>query len=176
MISTDERDDVTYVNVVAERLTGWSGKDACGLPLERVFRIIDATTREVAQNPMALAMQEDRTVALTPNCVLIRRDGTESAIEDSAAPIHDRSGAVIGAVMVFHDVSETRAMALRMSYLAQHDSLTDLPNRILLQDRLNQAMMQADRGTTGALPCCTWTSTGSSTPTTRSGTPSAIGY
>ena len=103
------------------------------------------TTREAAQNPMALAIRENRTVGLTPNCVLIRRDGVETAIEDSAAPIHDRRGQVTGAVMVFHDVSTARALSLRMAYLAQHDSLTDLPNRILLNDRLSQAIALAHR-------------------------------
>ena len=82
---------------------------------------------------MALAIRENKTVGLTPNCILIRRDGVESAIEDSAAPIHDRRGQVTGAVMVFHDVSTARAMSLRMSYLAQHDILTDLPNRVVAE-------------------------------------------
>jgi diguanylate cyclase (GGDEF)-like protein len=94
---------------------------------------------------MSLAIRENRTVGLTPNCVLIRRDGAEAAIEDSAAPIHDRLGQVTGAVMVFHDVSTARALSLRMSYLAQHDGLTELPNRILLNDRLSQAMSMAQR-------------------------------
>jgi diguanylate cyclase (GGDEF)-like protein len=94
---------------------------------------------------MALAMRENKTVGLTANCVLLRRDGVEAAIEDSAAPIHDRRGQVIGAVMVFHDVSATRALSLRMSRLAQYDSLTDLPNRILLNDRLTQAIALAHR-------------------------------
>jgi diguanylate cyclase (GGDEF)-like protein/PAS domain S-box-containing protein len=145
VISTDRLGNVTYLNLVATRLTGWENATAIGMPLDRVFNIIEATTREVAQNPMALAMQENRTVALAPNCLLIRRDGVESAIEDSTAPIHSRNGEVVGAVMVFHDVSEARSLALRMSYLAQHDSLTDLPNRIMLGDRLHQAMMLADR-------------------------------
>jgi diguanylate cyclase (GGDEF)-like protein len=90
-------------------------------------------------------MQEVGTVSLTPNCMLIRRDGHESAIEDSAAPIRDHLGQVTGAVMIFHDVSEARAMSLRMSYLAQHDSLTGLPNRVVFNDRLQQAMVAADR-------------------------------
>jgi diguanylate cyclase (GGDEF)-like protein len=77
--------------------------------------------------------------------MLIRRDGVEAAIEDSAAPIHDRRGQVIGAVIVFHDVSTARALSLRMSYLAQHDSLTDLPNRILFSDRLTEAIAMAHR-------------------------------
>jgi diguanylate cyclase (GGDEF)-like protein/PAS domain S-box-containing protein len=145
VMSTDVWGDVTYLNVVAEGLTGWSRKEAAGRPLEEVFRIIDAVTREAVPNPMALAIREDTTVGLTANCVLIRRDGTEAAIEDSAAPIHDRRGQVTGAVMVFHDVSAARALSLRMSYLAQHDSLTDLPNRVLLNDRLSQAMAVADR-------------------------------
>src|SRR4029077_1383857 len=78
-------------------------------------------------------------------CVLIRRDGYESAIEDTAAPIHDRRGQVTGAVIVFHDVGVARAMSLKMSYLAQHDFLTELPNRMLLNDRLTQAIALAQR-------------------------------
>ena len=94
---------------------------------------------------MALAVRQNKTVGLPPNCVLIRRDGFEAAIEDSAAPIHDRHGQVTGAVMVFHDVSTARAMSAQMAYLAQHDSLTDLPNRLLLKDRLAQSMARAHR-------------------------------
>ena len=114
VMSTDVWAQVTYLNIVAEGLTGWSRKEAAGRPLAEVFRIIDATTREAAQNPMALAIRENKTVGLTPNCVLVRRDGVEAAIEDSAAPIHDRRGQVTGAVMVFHDVSTARALSRRM--------------------------------------------------------------
>jgi diguanylate cyclase (GGDEF)-like protein/PAS domain S-box-containing protein len=145
VISTDVAGNVTYLNIVAEGLTGWSQQDAAGRPFEEVFRIIDSTTREEALNPMAFAVRENKTVGLTPNCVLIRRDGVESPIEDSAAPIHDRYGQVTGAVIVFHDVSAARATTLTMSYLAQHDSLTDLPNRVLLNDRLSEAMSLAHR-------------------------------
>jgi diguanylate cyclase (GGDEF)-like protein/PAS domain S-box-containing protein len=140
VISTDVWGRVTYLNVVAENMTGWSRQEATGRPLEEVFRIVDATSRESAPDPMALAIRNDKTVGLTLNCLLIRRDGVEAAIEDSAAPIHDRRGLVTGAVMVFHDVSIARALSLRMSYLAQHDSLTDLPNRLMLNDRLAQAI------------------------------------
>jgi diguanylate cyclase (GGDEF)-like protein/PAS domain S-box-containing protein len=136
---------VTYLNIVAQTLTGWSQHEAAGHPLEDVFRIIDGTTRAQALNPMEFAIRENKTVSLTPNCVLIRRDGAESPIEDSAAPIHDRQGRVTGAVMVFHDVSAARAATLRMAYLAQHDGLTDLPNRILFNDRLTEAMGLASR-------------------------------
>lgn len=145
VVSTDEWCNVTYLNIVAENLTGWPRAEATGRPLEEVFQIVDSVSRKPAANPMALAIQENRTVGLTPNCILVRPDGVETAIEDSAAPVHDRLGRVNGAVMVFHDVSTARSMSLRMSYLAQHDSLTDLPNRLLLNDRLAQAMASALR-------------------------------
>ena len=145
VISTDVWGDVTYLNVVAESMTGWSRDEAAGLPIEEVFQVVDATTREPVANPLALAIRLNKTVGLTPNSVLIRRDGFETAIEYSTAPIHDRRGQVAGAVMVIHDVSTARALSARMSYLAQHDSLTDLPNRILLRDRLTQAIAIAYR-------------------------------
>ena len=144
VLSTDIPGNVTYLNPVAERMTGWRPEEALGRPLTEVFQIIDATTRELARNPMDQAIRLDRIV-LTPNCLLIRRDGIETAIEDSASPIHDRRGQVIGAVIVFKDVSEARAMSLRAVYLAQHDFLTDLPNRMLLNDRLTQAIALAGR-------------------------------
>jgi diguanylate cyclase (GGDEF)-like protein len=94
---------------------------------------------------MDLAVRLNETVGLTSNCVLIRRDGFECPIEDSAAPIHDRQGQVTGAVLVCRDVSAARAVLLQLSHLAAHDLLTDLPNRILLNDRLSQAIASAQR-------------------------------
>jgi len=145
VVSTNILGQVTYLNARAEDLTGWSQNEAAGHQLEEVFRIIDATTRIATPNLMIVAIRENKAIALPPNCVLIRRDGAEAAIEDSTAPIHDRRGAVTGAVMVFHDVSVARALTLKMSYLAQHDSLTDLPNRVLLSDRLNEAIQLSIR-------------------------------
>jgi diguanylate cyclase (GGDEF)-like protein/PAS domain S-box-containing protein len=145
VISTDASGRVTYLNQVAEAMTGWTSTEALGRPFGDVLRIIDGTNPEHTVNPMAAAMQQDKTVGLTVGAVLIRRDGSESAIEDSAAPIHDRRGRVTGAVMVFHDVTEARTMSQRLSYLAHHDYLTELPNRLLLNDRLTQAMAAAHR-------------------------------
>lgn len=145
VVSTDALVNVTYLNLVAENLTGWSREEAAGRPLAEVLNIIDGVTRKEARNPMAFAIQENRTVALTPNCILIRHDGAEFAIEDSSAPIHDRQGHITGAVMVFHDVSAARAATLKVSHLAQHDALTDLPNRLLLTDRLHEAIELAVR-------------------------------
>jgi diguanylate cyclase (GGDEF)-like protein/PAS domain S-box-containing protein len=145
VLSTDISGNVTYLNVVAEHMTGWSRKEAVGHPLNVVFQIIDGATHKPSPNPMELAIRENKTVGLSANCILIRRDGYETAIEDSAAPIHDRDGQVTGAVIVFHDVSMARAMVLEMSHLAQHDVLTDLPNRLMLNDRLTQAISLARR-------------------------------
>jgi diguanylate cyclase (GGDEF)-like protein/PAS domain S-box-containing protein len=145
VISTDVAGRVTYLNVVAESITGWSRQEALGQPLQEVLRIIDGDTRKPALNPLAMAMLHNKSVGLSANCVLIRRDGYESAIEDTAAPIHDRRGHVTGAVIVFHDVSVARAMSLKMSHLAQHDFLTELPNRMLLNDRLARAIAAAQR-------------------------------
>lgn len=145
VLSTDISGNVTYLNVVAEAMTGWPCKEAVGHALTEVFQIIDGATRRPSPNPMELAIQQNRAVGLSANCILIRRDGHECAIEDCAAPIHDRDGQVTGAVIVFHDVSMARAMVIEMSHLAQHDVLTDLPNRLLLNDRLAQAISLARR-------------------------------
>jgi diguanylate cyclase (GGDEF)-like protein/PAS domain S-box-containing protein len=145
VISTDIFGKITYLNLVAESLTGWSREDAVGRPLAEVFRIVDAGTRTACRNPMDLAIQQDRTVGLAANSILIRRDGVEASIEDSAAPIHDRQKRVTGAVIVFHDVSAARAMTIQMSEMAQHDVLTGLPNRAYLNDRISQAITVAHR-------------------------------
>ena len=145
VISTDIKGRVTYLNVVAEQLTGWARPEALQRPLEEVFRIVDGNTREVIPNPMALATITNQIVGLPATCILIRRDGSESAIEDSCAPIHNRCGAVTGAVMVFHDVSMSRAQSQKLAHLAQYDILTDLPNRDLLTERVTQAIAAALR-------------------------------
>jgi len=126
-------------------MTGWSREAATGRPLGEVFRIIDRESREAARDPLSLAVQLNRTVGLTPNCLLVRRDGHETAVEDSAAPIRDDSGKLIGAVIVFRDVGAALEMSRQMSYLAQHDLLTGLPNRLLLNDRLTEAIALARR-------------------------------
>jgi diguanylate cyclase (GGDEF)-like protein/PAS domain S-box-containing protein len=145
VLCTDLAGNVSYLNLVAEAMTGWSSAEALGRPLAEVFRIIDGRTREPAASPAERAIGQNRTVGLAADCLLVRRDGFESAIEDSAAPIHNRDGRVAGAVLVFHDVSESRAMALKMAHLAQHDFLTGLPNRVLLTERLAQAIGLAQR-------------------------------
>jgi diguanylate cyclase (GGDEF)-like protein/PAS domain S-box-containing protein len=148
VLCTDTSGSITYLNLVAETMTGWSRKEAIGKPLAEVFQIVDGATHKTARDPLDMAIEQNRTVGLTVNCVLIRRDGFESAIEDSAAPIHDRVGRIIGAVIVFHDVSAARAMSQQMTHSAQHDVLTNLPNRMLLNDRISQTISLARRRNT----------------------------
>jgi diguanylate cyclase (GGDEF)-like protein/PAS domain S-box-containing protein len=145
VLCTDVSGNVTYLNLVAETMTGWGREEATGRPLAEVFRIIDRTTRKPTRDPLEMAVAQNRTVGLGGNCLLIRRDEFESAIEDSAAPIHDRAGRVIGAVIVFHDVSAAQALTLQMVHAAQHDVVTNLPNRLLLNDRISQSISLARR-------------------------------
>ena len=144
VVSTDATGRVGYLNSAAERLTGWSSGDAIDRPLPEVLNIVDATTRIAADDASAVVRQE-KTGHVRTNCVLIRRDGAELLIEDSTAPIHDREGRVTGAVIVFRDVTEARAVSGRLTHFSRHDILTDLPNRTLLEDRIGQAFAMASR-------------------------------
>ena len=145
VIGTDMNGNVDYLNVAAEKMTGWPREDARGKPISVVMQIINGATREPRRNPIELVLEQDQEMQLTAGTILIRRDGRECAIEDSAAPIHDANGQLSGAVIVFHDITDAQATALKMAYLAQHDFLTNLPNRVLLNDRISQAIAVAER-------------------------------
>jgi PAS domain S-box-containing protein len=111
VICTDREGKITFLNLVAERMTGWPLGEANGRPMNEVFRIVDPVTREGIENPMREAVLQNRTGHLPVNCILIRRDGEEAFIEDSASPIHDHKGKITGSVIVFRDVSTARALA-----------------------------------------------------------------
>lgn len=145
VLTTDLAGKVSYMNKMAVTMTGWPCEEALGQPLSEVFKVVGGPHRVTEHSTAQRAIDEDAVIGLAIDSVLLRRDGTEAAIEDSAAPIHDREGRVIGAVIVFHDVSLSRAMSARMTHLAQHDFLTGLPNRALLTERLSRAIGQADR-------------------------------
>ena len=143
VISTDRAGNVSYLNPVAERLTGWSRSDATGRSLREVLKITSDSSE-----PM-LALQSAQFALGVANAsasgILTRLDGAEFAVEHSTAPMEDDRGAVIGAVMVFRDVSAARIITQKLAYAAHHDSLTGLPNRVLFESRLTRALPLARR-------------------------------
>ncbi|MGF2040507.1 MAG: EAL domain-containing protein [Nostoc sp. CmiVER01] len=143
VITTDAAGKIEYFNPVAEMLTGWSQQQAKGLPLKEVFRIFHETTREPAENPVEKALKSGQIVGLANHTVLITRDNKEIAIDDSAAPICDRYNQIVGAVMVFHDVSQNRSLSRQLSWQASHDFLTGLVNRYEFEQCLEQAVSNA---------------------------------
>jgi diguanylate cyclase (GGDEF)-like protein/PAS domain S-box-containing protein len=145
VVCTDILGNITFLNLVAEKMTGWSLQEAAGRPMTDVFRTWDTRSAEHTETTAELAILQIRAVHLPPSCTLIRRDGLEIPIEDSIAPIHDRQGNAIGAVIVFRDVSVAQAMARQITHSAEHDFLTGLPNRMLLNDRIGQAVASAKR-------------------------------
>ena len=144
VICTDNSGSVTYLNVVAEKITGWSLPEAAGRPMPEIFKILNSGLSRNSSDPLNVAI-EPNPPHLPSDCLLIRRDGVEIPIEDCISPIHDHDGKASGAVIVFRDVSEARAMTRQMSHSAQHDFLTGLPNRMLVNDRLRQAIALALR-------------------------------
>jgi PAS domain S-box-containing protein len=110
VVTTDVEGRVTYANEVAESLTGWPHQEALGRPLDAVFRIINETTRATVDSPAARALREGVVVGLANHTLLIRKDGTECPIDDSAAPIRDEHGRVSGCVLIFRDVTAQRRM------------------------------------------------------------------
>ncbi|MGB2602525.1 MAG: PAS domain S-box protein [Candidatus Sulfotelmatobacter sp.] len=132
VITTDTEGIITFLNPVAEAMTGWNSADAIGQLLEKVFKIIDEETRKPAQNPVTRVLREETVVGLANRAALIQRDGRETAIADSAAPILDASGKISGVVMVFHDVTEQRRAenALRESNQSLIEARDHLEKRV----------------------------------------------
>ncbi len=143
VITTDASGAVTWLNPVAERMTGWLTKEALGHPLMQVFHIVNEETRAVTENPVATCLEQGKIVGLANHTLLISRDGHEYGIEDSAAPIRNNDGEVLGAVLVFHDVSEQRRLSGEMTYRATHDALTGLVNRSEFETRLLRVLRKA---------------------------------
>jgi diguanylate cyclase (GGDEF)-like protein/PAS domain S-box-containing protein len=147
VLRMDIRANVTYLNRIAEKMTGWKREEALGRPIGDVLRIVDAVSGAIVGSSVESLLQEeqDTKVAGYSNSVLIRRDGLKRSIENTVALTHDRDRGVTGAVIAFHDVSAARSKTLELTHLAQHDPLTHLPNRVLFNDRLAQALAFADR-------------------------------
>ncbi len=118
VIATDARGRVTLMNSVSEALTGWTAAEAVSRPLSEVFPILNENTRQPAPNPVQHVLETGRIVGLANHTILMARDGTEFAIDDSAAPIRDASGQLQGVVLVFRDIGERRRLAAAARHLA----------------------------------------------------------
>ena len=136
VIRTDLRSQIEYLNPVAERLTGWTDGEARGKQLLEVLRLLHDTTREPAPDPAALAQERDRAMTRADDTLLLARDGTERAIELTAARMPDDAGAVL----VFRDVTEVRALSRELAHQATHDPMTGLLNRREFERRLHRAL------------------------------------
>ena len=146
VISTDAEGRIEYINPIAEALTAWSLDEARGRPLADVLNLVNEITREPIENPLMCALGRNEAGVPADHSVLITRSGQEVAIQESAAPICDRQGRVIGAVIVFHDVTKERRLKRALSYQASHDALTGLINRREFDNRLHAAVLSAQRG------------------------------
>ena len=142
---TDISGNITLLNRAAEAMSGWSQQEAAGRPMAEILRMVDTTSGEPIQHPMDIPAATGQKLNMPKNVSLIRRDGRPIPIEDSVARIHDRQGQVTGAVIVFRDVSAAQALMLQLTHTAEHDALTGLPNRLLLNDRVDQAIAMAGR-------------------------------
>jgi diguanylate cyclase (GGDEF)-like protein/PAS domain S-box-containing protein len=140
VITTNAKGEIEQFNPIAESLTGWTIDEAKGLPISKVFRIIDERTREPIVSPIEIALREARVTELESNTITISRDGREFAIDASAAPILTKEREVIGAILVFRDVTSERAMENLLSWEASHDALTNLVNRREFERCLRQAL------------------------------------
>jgi diguanylate cyclase (GGDEF)-like protein/PAS domain S-box-containing protein len=148
VLRTDAQSHITYLNRMAEDMTGWRRDEARGHPVAEVLRIIESVSGTAFVTVAGMVAQKEKTTAEIANCRdcrLVRRDGFEFGVDIKVAPIYDHDGSVAGSVVAFHDVSAARAKTLEMSHSAQHDVLTDLPNRALFNDRLTQAIVLAKR-------------------------------
>ncbi|MGV0819298.1 PAS domain-containing protein [Martelella sp. AMO21009] len=146
VITADADGMIRWLNPIAERMTGWTAADAEGEPSHHVFRVIREDSREPAMDPIRTCLELRQVVGLSEDTLLVSRDGREFAIEDSCAPIRSAEGEVLGAVLVFHDVSEQRRLAREMSYRASHDQLTGLINRSEFERRMHRTLDAARAG------------------------------
>jgi diguanylate cyclase (GGDEF)-like protein/PAS domain S-box-containing protein len=148
VLRTDIRGNVTYLNRVAEKMTGWSREEALGRPIADVLRLVDCDSGAAVDNAVATVIHGDRTATAMISfisCTLVRRDGVELGIENRVTVVDDQAGNLIGAAVVIRDVGAARAASLETSRASQHDVLTNLPNRTLFNDRLKQAISLAER-------------------------------
>lgn len=154
VLATDLNQAITYLNPMAEKLTGWSFSDAMGRKVTEVFHIIHETTRQPIPNPIEQAIKTEQVASLPEQTLLVRKDGQCVPIGDSAAPINNHKGTIplkdnqnqcIGAVLIFRDMTERQLAAQKLHRQAFYDALTNLPNRVWFTERLLDAIERVKR-------------------------------
>jgi diguanylate cyclase (GGDEF)-like protein/PAS domain S-box-containing protein len=144
VVATDAEGRVTFLNPVAEALTGWEASSALGRRLDEVLRLVDPETRAPVPDLVRRVVGKGMVIEIG-DCQLLARDGRERPIDDSAAPIRDAAGEVVGVVVVFRDVGARKQVEEKLHHAATHDPLTGLPNRALLLDRLSRIFEYSKR-------------------------------
>jgi diguanylate cyclase (GGDEF)-like protein/PAS domain S-box-containing protein len=144
VITTDLNGDIEYMNTVAEHSTGWKLLDARGKPMLKIFRLVEEKSLEAPPDPAALCLEQGKSTMLAGHLLLLHRYRSHRlSVEVNASPIRDSNADITGVVLVFHDVTELRGLAKKMSYQATHDSLTGLLNRSEFENRVKQAIENA---------------------------------
>ncbi len=151
LVVCDPAGTITAFNPAATELTGWSREEALGRGLEEIVKLVEPSRGVPQQSVLREVLRTGRAARLEGERELVRRDGTLRPIEESASPLQDRHGRPVGGVLMFHDISHAREQAQALSHMAQHDFLTGLPNRVLFQDRLTQALATMGQGGKGAV-------------------------
>ncbi|MDR6235702.1 EAL domain-containing protein [Pseudomonas oryzihabitans] len=147
VLTTDVDGRILFLNPVAEQLTGWTMADARGRPHEEVFRIHDSQSDAKLPSPVTRCLREQTITSLDEGAVLLSRQGERHEVQDSAAPVRTVDGRIIGAVLVFQNVTHARNLQRELSYNASHDALTGLYNRLKFEQELEAAWQQAQAGT-----------------------------
>jgi diguanylate cyclase (GGDEF)-like protein/PAS domain S-box-containing protein len=136
VVSTDNNGKIKVMNSVAEKMTGWTQRDALNQPFDSVFNIMNELTRERCDNPAVKVLETGETFKLANNTILISKNGREIPIEDSAAPIKDEEGNIKGVVIVFRDFTEKKEKIEQIQFLSFHDHFTGLYNRRYIEDAI----------------------------------------
>ena len=154
VVTTDMKGDIEYMNQVAEQSTGWKLEDARGKPISKVLKIVDEKTLDTPPDPVGLCLERGKSTMLSGHLLLIHRYRNQRlSVEVNASPIRDSSSDITGVVLVFHDVTELRGLAKKMSYQATHDSLTGLINRREFEYRVKHALDHARNSDTRHALC-----------------------
>ncbi|MBN2646383.1 MAG: EAL domain-containing protein [Thiotrichales bacterium] len=145
VVVINQQGRITYLNPAAQHLTAWSQQEAMGRSINEVMQLFDDVQKKPVENPALRALELQKTISIAKDTILINRLGNPISLINSAAPIIDRNGQVIGAIMVFHDATEERKLQHRLHWQANHDALTELYNRSAFEQELERLIQLSHR-------------------------------